>query len=130
MKNIAHIEIIRENGQSVLKVWLSSDEFKEFFIPGNSSNQWDYVESDSNRFVFDGSMDWIHKNNRRDINMSFVRNPDCYNNQGATINLRKFYSDEAIEYYASSIKRGIAYIYKRFIKKMSIEINITTEEVI
>lgn len=56
MKNIARIEIIRENGQPVLKVWLSSDEFKEFF----SSNQWDYVESDSNRFVFDGSMDWMY----------------------------------------------------------------------
>lgn len=127
MKNIAHIEIIRENGQQVLKVWLSSDEFKEFF---NSSNQWDYVESDSNRFVFDGSMDWIHKNYRRDINMSFVRNPDCYSNQGISINLRKFYSDDALEYYASSIKKGIAYIYKKYIKKMSITIDITTEEVI
>lgn len=129
MKNLAHIEIVREQGQPMLKVWLAP-EFKDFFIAPNGDDRWDFIESDSNKFIFDGSTDWIHKNNRRDINMSFLRNPDCYSNQGISINLRKFYSDEALEYYASSIKKGIAYIYKRFIKKMSIEINITTEEVI
>ena len=56
MKNLAHIEIVREQGQPMLKVWLAP-ELKDFFIADNGDNRWDFIESDSiNSFLI---VPWI-----------------------------------------------------------------------